>query len=203
MPHEFAKSAFRFGHGGLVNEYKINNHTTMSFDQLFKVRSGVDFEWGQYFGNYAQPSKKIEPFMAESLNDMPIDKPPGINKNSLALRNLKRGKQTKLCSGQTLSKKMKIKALSSHELAEYQPELKHGDLHKKTPMWYYMLAESAIKEGGKKLGPVAARIICEVIIGIIKHDRCSFMNQKHWKPVVKTMDEMIDYTLSNYNFSSK
>jgi len=195
MPHEFAAAAFRFGHGTLLNEYQINDNKVMGFDDLFKLRKGQNLDWQYFFGEYAHPSKKIEPFMAPALGELPGDAPSGIPKNSLPLRNLMRGKQLQLSHGQWVSKKMGIKPLSDKELLHYNPNLKYGNMHKKTPLWYYCLAESAIREHGSKLGPVAARIVCEVIIGLIQYDTCSYMNYKRYKPLVKNMDELVKYTL--------
>src|SRR5260221_171875 len=44
-----------------------------------------------------------------------------------------------------------------------------------TPLWYYILAESKIAAGGLNLGPVAARIVPETLIGLLRADPTSYL----------------------------
>ena len=45
-----------------------------------------------------------------------------------------------------------------------------GMLLKKTPLWYYVLREAAVLEGGNQLGPVGARIVADTFIRMLKRD---------------------------------
>lgn len=192
MPHEFAIAALRFGHGTILNSYKINDSSTYTLQEIFERRDQV-VNWKHFFGEHAQHSKKLHPHLAETLGDMPIDTPEGVTQNSLPLRNLKRGKQFKLTCGQRLARKMKVKKLSSTVLAEHYPELKNGDMHEQTPMWYYMMAESEIQHDGHQLGSTGAILLAEVIIGILQYDHNSFLHQKHFTPIAKNMHELCEY----------
>jgi hypothetical protein len=49
------------------------------------------------------------------------------------------------------------------------------------PLWLYVLAESQIIEGGRKIGPVGSRIIAEVIGGMLVADKYSYYSQG-WTP---------------------
>jgi Animal haem peroxidase len=52
-----------------------------------------------------------------------------------------------------------------------------------TPLWFYILAEAEVLCGGKQLGPVGARIVAEVLIGLIAGDPTSYLGvQPSWKP---------------------
>lgn len=45
------------------------------------------------------------------------------------------------------------------------------------PLWFYCLAE-AQANGGTQLGPVAARIVAEVLIRLLAHDPDSYLRQE-------------------------
>lgn len=48
---------------------------------------------------------------------------------------------------------------------------------------FYVLREADVREGGQRLGPVGGRIVAEVIIGLIKGDRDSYLRQNPgWRP---------------------
>ena len=63
--------------------------------------------------------------------------------------------------------------------------LKPFDMDKSTPLWLYILKEAEIMEKGLRLGPVGARIVGEVFIGLLKADETSYLSaQSKWKPVL-------------------
>ena len=52
-----------------------------------------------------------------------------------------------------------------------------------TPLWYYILKEAAEFQGGQRLGPVGARIVAEVIIGLLLAVPGSVLqSQAAWRP---------------------
>jgi hypothetical protein len=56
-------------------------------------------------------------------------------------------------------------------------------LHVATPLWYYVLKEAQIKNDGRWLGPVASRIVAEVILGLLLADSRSYLNaHPNWTP---------------------
>lgn len=57
-----------------------------------------------------------------------------------------------------------------------------------TPLWYYVLWEAGELERGERLGPVGARIVGEVIVGLLLADRSSFLwADEGWRPVAGEM----------------
>jgi len=126
-------------------------------------------------------SRKIDPFIVPQLHNL-----PGGGGN-LAFRNLKRGVIFGLPSGQSIASAMKIKEpLAPDEIAtgpDGQVAKTHG-LHQSTPLWYYILKEAALRTQGTRLGPVGARIVAEVFVGIVAGDHESYLNRngKDWKP---------------------
>lgn len=75
-------------------------------------------------------------------------------------------------------------ALAKTDLAELR-SLGLG-LDASTPLWYYILKEAQIVEGGVRLGPVGARIVGEVIIGLLQLDHRSFLSMPQWRPTLPT-----------------
>jgi hypothetical protein len=56
-------------------------------------------------------------------------------------------------------------------------------LNERTPLWFYILREAQVTEDGERLGSVGGRIVAEVIIGLIKGDRNSYLRQDpDWTP---------------------
>jgi hypothetical protein len=134
--------------------------------------------------------------------------------NGIVQRNLKRSHETKLPSGQDVARYMVLcgavnyKSLEVHE-KEKKKELinslfsflplfgepnQQSDLKKQavthlcnnSPLWFYTLMEAHLCNGGERLGPVASRIIAEVIIGIIEDNPDSFWNSPTpWKPDIE------------------
>jgi hypothetical protein len=127
-------------------------------------------------------SRKLDPFITPQLHDLPG------GGGSLPFRNLKRGVMMKLPSGQDVANFMKphVKkpVLTPDEIAS-GPDgavAKQLGLHKKTPLWYYILKEAQVRTGGERLGPYGGRIIAEVFTGIVQGDKDSFLSQANWKP---------------------
>jgi hypothetical protein len=45
--------------------------------------------------------------------------------------------------------------------------LRNLGLDKQTPLWYYILKEAVLREGGERLGPVGSRIVAETVFGVL------------------------------------
>jgi hypothetical protein len=113
-------------------------------------------------------------------------------------RNLLRCLTWQLPSGQRIAQKMGIPSLSNAELAELQPI--HPSFVESTPLFYYILKEAQLREDGLRLGPVGARIVAEVFIGLLQLDSDSYLSlQPNWLPTLPTHDgppqsfRMIDF----------
>lgn len=50
-----------------------------------------------------------------------------------------------------------------------------------TPLWYYILKEAELTRGGTCLGPVGGTLVAEVLLGLLVHDRTSFLHAG-WAP---------------------
>ena len=62
-------------------------------------------------------------------------------------------------------------------------------MDERTPLWFYVLREADRVEDGNALGPVGARIVAEVLIGLLQGDRGSYLAQDpDWKPTLPTIE---------------
>jgi hypothetical protein len=51
------------------------------------------------------------------------------------------------------------------------------------PLWYYVLREAEVQQDGLRLGAVGARIVAEVLLGLLKGDPLSYLRvEPRWKP---------------------
>jgi hypothetical protein len=105
----------------------------------------------------------------------------------LARRNLLRGYLLSIPTGQAVADAMGVARLSRSELAErgsvLETALDAGKFFEKTPLWYYILREAEVRASGMTLGEVGSRIVCQTIIGQVRHDPTSYLRQERtWTP---------------------
>jgi hypothetical protein len=108
-----------------------------------------------------------------------LNLPPTVVKDpmvSLAQRNLIRGKRLGLPAGQDVAKMMKIKPLSNTELG--LPDPSSPGWAGKAPLWFYILRGAEVRQGGRRLGPLGAKLVAEVIVGMLGCDKSSYIKDK-------------------------
>ncbi|WP_433290161.1 peroxidase family protein [Pseudonocardia sp. CA-142604] len=106
----------------------------------------------------------------------------------LAVRNLLRGYRLAIPTGQAVARTLGVEPLSEQELIKDTPPpsplhdaLVDGGFIEETPLWFYVLKEAEVLEQGDRLGPVGSRIVAETILGQLRADPTSFVNQ-NWDP---------------------
>jgi hypothetical protein len=126
-------------------------------------------------------TRKIDPFVVPQLHDLPG------GGGSLPFRNLRRGVMLGLPSGQDVATFMRLPVLTPEEIASGTDGAvaKAQGLDKATPLWYYILKEAQLKGGSQRLGPVGARIVAEVFVGLVAGDVTSYLGvDPKWTPTL-------------------
>jgi hypothetical protein len=130
----------------------------------------------------AQRAKKIDGRLPRSLIELPVAITGEVSDGdlrSLAVRDLERGSGVGLPSGEAVATEFGADPLSSKELGL------PADWSGETPLWFYILKESEARSGGDQLGPVGARIVGEVLVGLIERDSESFRAyDRDWRPTL-------------------
>jgi hypothetical protein len=90
-------------------------------------------------------------------------------------------------SGQAIARKMNLPVLTPaqlHELAPYALD-SMTTMDTSTPLFYYVLKEAEVMEGGERLGPVGGDIVGEVFVGLLQQDGGAYLRaQPGWKPTL-------------------
>ena len=213
VPVEFSVAAYRFGHSQVRPSYRANFAGNQGGQPFFAMifdptpSSATDpedlsgglraarrfIDWQTFFdfgdGN-VRPNKKIDTTLSTALFKLPAsvvaNPDPRSSPASLAQRNLLRHLTFSLPSGQRVARAMRLPVLPQAALKDVA---EHG-MDDRTPLWLYILREASHFAQGERLGPVGARIVTEVFIGLLEGDRTSYLSQDpDWEPTLPTRDQ--------------
>jgi hypothetical protein len=201
IPLEFADAAYRYGHSQIRHAYALNRNAEPAtmFPDLIGFRPiPVDqrVEWPCLFDVAGSPpairSKKIDGRLVGALIALPTAL-TGTTEvaefHSLAVRDLTRGRAVGLPSGETISTYLGEAPLSADEVGAVNAGWK-GE----TPLWYYILREADVRCDGNRLGPVGARIVGEVLVGLIELDPDSVRHAPaDWQPSASLVDLLVGH----------
>jgi hypothetical protein len=122
-------------------------------------------------------NKKIDTTISSVLFTLPL---PAIAPHTqtaptvLPQRNLLRQLTWSLPSGQAVGQAMGVPRLTAADLSDIGSV--YAPFATSTPLWYYILAEAKVAADGLTLGPVAARIVTETLIGLLRADPTSYLS---------------------------
>jgi heme peroxidase len=206
IPVEFQTGTYRMGHSMVRPSYRANlagDHGGPFFALVFDpaqegkadpddLRGGARaprrfIGWQTFFDfgdGEVKPNKRIDTKLSSPLFNLPLGAIASHDgPTSLAQRNLMRHLTWQLPSGQNVARSLGITPLAAGDLHELAP-LGVG-FERSTPLWYYVLKEAEVAADGLHLGPVGARIVAEVLVGLLQADEESYVvAQPRWKPTV-------------------
>ncbi|MEZ4894227.1 MAG: heme peroxidase family protein [Saprospiraceae bacterium] len=215
MPLEFSVAAFRFGHSMIRPFYKLNNTNsavhlvnmagglqilgpnarTDNFDDDGQFVSGLMINWSNFIGNSAQKARKLDTKIAHDLFTLPFRPSGDPILSSLTTSNLVRGYSLSIPTGQAVCDAMGIIPLSPSEITSTEDPaiaavVTANNFDTRSPLWYYLLREAAVQQGGERLGEAGSRIVAETLIGLLKQDPNSYMNNLHDPAITDTHIEV-------------
>jgi len=207
MPVEFQGACYRMGHSMVRPSYRANlagnPDGTPFFGFIFDpagqgqadpvdLRGGARaprrfIGWQTFFdfGDGAvRPNKRIDTHISTPLFNLPLAAiASGDPPTALPQRNLLRQITWSMPSGQSVAQALGIQPLWAQNFPELQ-QFGFG-MPSSTPLWYYILREADVLAGGLHLAGVGARIVGEVIIGLLQLDATSFLRTNPmWRPTL-------------------
>ena len=182
----------------LFNFSSLSGNINGELGGLPRLPSDWVIDWRRFY-NFNTPagtpnfefnhSRKLDPFLTPTLHTLP-GFPAGKEAN-LAFRNLRRGVILGLPSGQDVAQEMakKVPTITPLTPAEIATGPDGAVAAQKgfdtaAPLWYYILKEAQVRSNGERLGPVGARIVAEVFVGMVQGDPDSFLSQAGWTPTL-------------------
>jgi hypothetical protein len=196
IPLEFADAAYRYGHSQIRHTYQLNADSAAVpiFPDLLGFRPVAAehrIEWPRLFDAHgaitAARAKKIDGRLVGALISLPVAL-TGVSEveefHSLAVRDLERGQGVGLPSGESVARRLGEPPLSAGEVGTST-----AGWSGETPLWYYILREADVRRAGNRLGPVGARIVGEVLVGLLDLDPSSVRHApESWSPSATLVD---------------
>ena len=160
-------------------------------------------EWENFFDPEGGPprnrARRIDTELVEPLQHLRIlsGQEEGGLAAKLAVRNLLRGYLLRMPTGQAVARALRQRLHGVRDIPVLTPQqirqgaanqqqiqaLEDGGFLRRTPLWYYILAEAAVLGGSQHLGPVGSTIVAEVLVGLVRRSPDSILDpESDWEP---------------------
>jgi Animal haem peroxidase len=220
MPVEFQGACYRFGHSMVRPSYRANlmgnSDDSPFFGFIFDpgqngatsdptdLRGGFRaprrfIGWQTFFDfgdGQVKRNKQVDTHISTPLFTLPLGAIASHDQPTvLPQRNLLRQLTWSMPSGQSVAMAMGITPLDKQDLGELKP---YG-FDTSTPLWYYALKEAQLLASALHLGPVAGRIVAEVLIGLIQSDPNSYVTvSPKWTPSVPIKNASLGFRMTDF-----
>jgi hypothetical protein len=220
MPVEFQGACYRFGHSMVRPSYRANlmgnSDGSPFFGFIFDpgqngatsdptdLRGGFRaprrfIGWQTFFDfgdGQVKRNKQVDTHISTPLFTLPLGAIASHDQPTvLPQRNLLRQLTWSMPSGQSVAMAKGITPLDKQDLSELKP---YG-FDTSTPLWYYALKEAQLLASALHLGPVAGRIVAEVLIGLIQSDPNSYVNvSPKWTPTVPIKNASLGFRMTDF-----
>jgi hypothetical protein len=213
IPLEFADAAYRYGHSQIRHLYRANlaSEPAPLFPDYLGFRPvppSRRVDWRLFFDGFdrfdgagangangaprAQRARRIDGKLVRSLIQLPVEITGECRVgeyHSLAVRDLERGEGVGLPSGEALARHLGETPLTREEIG-----LESTNWRGETPLWFYILRESSARSNGNHLGPIGARIVGDVLIGLLESDPRWYHNvDPTWRPAYPTLARLLEF----------
>jgi hypothetical protein len=153
-------------------------------DHQLKDAFALDWEFYARGGAHVQFARKIDTRIAHGLSELPLGSrqvDPVLS--HLARSNLLRAYNLSIPTGQAVCDAFGVTPLTADEIVDgeepnIREAIENGYFHYRTPLWYYVLRESAVQQDGNRLGEIGSRLVAETLIGLLKQDPNSYLNNQ-------------------------
>jgi len=201
IPLEFADAAYRYGHSQIRHKYVLNDSSgpVQIFPDLVGFRPvapNQTIDWARVFDAPGRPAaaraKKIDGRLVSALIALPVALTGDVEVqefHSLAVRDLQRGQGVGLPSGETVARFLNEEPLTREEIGAVK-----AGWSGETPLWYYILREADVRSNGNRLGPVGARIVGDVLVGLLDLDLSSVRHAPDgWQARASLIELLTDF----------
>lgn len=190
-PNATLTQLFQFtGTGGFFGAPTLPHNWPIEWDRFVDKNSA----FGDRFTRRIDTSLALP--LSQMVNQQAAEKPGVVFDirtllKTLARRNLLRGFRLDVPTGQAVAAELGVTALTEAEIRTGAGRataaiLDPAGFLTATPLWYYILLESQVKERGDALGEVGSRIVALTIVGQLARDPGSYLNQagrgRPWRP---------------------
>ncbi len=180
----FAEEFLFTGTGGFRGGKTLPDNWPIEWDRFVDRNSAFADRFARKIDTHLAPP------LSQMINETPGAQPPFDRIQTLlqhlARRNLLRGYVLSMPTGQAVADALDVPELTEAELRLNNSDaanaaLDAGGFLARTPLWYYVLKESEVRENGHSLGDVGSRIVAETLLGLLLHDPDGYLKH-NWQP---------------------